>query len=327
MDKDLPDKNIQALSLDLYFAHIHPWCPILHQKSLREKFNFSRITSEDFILLHAIIAVTMRFFPRDKIDLKQHEKSKNIVVLYGMDHCSVTVLQALVVLALDILGTQHGHAALSILAVITRSVEQLELATESTDVPELTRENSISVYTVRGVTLPQPENWIERECRRRLFWMVYILDRLTTVVTSFRFSLDETETARRLPCDGTLFENGNFKMYDYQVKRWFQVRQTDKRLLQDNRHMDAFSFYVDAVHLLSLIHQFLREPVNIDTSAERREWWSKHCGLDDYLSEWLHSVPANYGLPGRRSASGPGFEGNLIENDYGQVMLHATYHT
>ena len=48
------------------------------------------------------------------------------------------------------------------------------------------------------MVLPEPKSFIEDESRRRLFWMVYLLDRYATVATAFEFALDEKEIDRKL---------------------------------------------------------------------------------------------------------------------------------
>ena len=48
------------------------------------------------------------------------------------------------------------------------------------------------------MVLPEPTSFIEDESRRRLFWMVYLLDRYATVATAFEFALDEKEIDRKL---------------------------------------------------------------------------------------------------------------------------------
>lgn len=55
-----------------------------------------------------------------------------------------------------------------------------------------------SIYTLRAMVLPEPKSFIEDESRRRLFWMIYLLDRYATVATAFEFALDEKEIDRKL---------------------------------------------------------------------------------------------------------------------------------
>jgi hypothetical protein len=119
--------------------------------------------------------------------------------LYGLENSSVKALQALVILALDIIGSSNGPPGWNLLALITRSVVQLGLAVEATSASVAPVYPSI--YTLRAMVLPEPKSFIEDESRRRLFWMVYLLDRYATVATAFEFALDEKEIDRKLVSD------------------------------------------------------------------------------------------------------------------------------
>lgn len=316
-DPELPDENIQRQSLGLYFTHIHPWYPILHKQTILDKFEYRNGDEEDCIVLHAIVASTMRFFPDGTVNKnKFRESSKKRILLYGLCHSSVTVLQALVILALDIVGLENGPEAWHILAVITRSVVLLNLNVESSLVPDRK-----SISTMRGVILPQPVSWIENECRRRLFWMVYLLDRYTHIATAFDFILDETEIARTLPCDDVHFVQTTDKK-TRSITKFFLIWQSVEDL-HDVKNLGPFSFYIEAVHMLSLFHVFLKKPVDVSIHTQAADWWSEYTRLNEYLQKWRDTVPVEYGLRTHISA----MRNLASQDDYARIMLHAAYHT
>lgn len=200
-DHDFPPYDLLYALTDLFFKHINTWCPILHRRStLDSLFGPAPLEEADRILLHAIVATTLRFSqdPRmnDQSRDRYHNVSKQKVLLYGLENSSVKALQALVILALDIIGSSNGPPGWNLLALITRSVVQLGLAVEATSVSVAPVYPSI--YTLRAMVLPEPKSFIEDESRRRLFWMVYLLDRYATVATAFEFALDEKEIDRKL---------------------------------------------------------------------------------------------------------------------------------
>lgn len=318
---DLPSKVMQMRCLDYYFTHVHPWCPLLHERTFREKYAKNDYDEEDCILLHAIIATTMRFFSEEDLSQERQDhrkRSGDKVILYGYKHSSVKVLQALVILALDIMGSEHGPEAWSIRSLITSSVSQLELTTEITTLPPL-KELHRLICTVRCVILPKPRGWIENECRRRLFWMVYLLDRYTSIVTAFDFKLDEADIGRRLPCDDQYFEDN----LDVET-RFFELGHTGP---YNNNNLGSFSFYVDTVHIVSLVHQFLRQPLEITTPEGNYEWRSGYFGLNKFLNDWLTDVPAVYGLASIITPDSTNVDDIPWRDDYGRVMLHASYYT
>lgn len=59
---------------------------------------------------------------------------------------------------------------------------------------------------MRPVRLVQPSNdWTELEERRRLFWIIFMLDRFCSVSTGWDTSLTSDDVHRRLPADGGYF--------------------------------------------------------------------------------------------------------------------------
>ena len=200
-DQDFPPYDLLYALTDLFFKHINTWCPILHRRStLDSLFGPSALEEADRILLHAIVATTLRFSTDARLSEQSRERyhsvSKQKVLLYGLENSSVKALQALVVLALDIVGNSNGPPGWNLLALITRSVVQLGLAVETTSAS--VAPVFPSIYTLRAMVLPEPKSYMEDESRRRLFWMVYLLDRYATIATAFEFALDDKEIDRKV---------------------------------------------------------------------------------------------------------------------------------
>ncbi|KAK2068379.1 hypothetical protein P8C59_003019 [Phyllachora maydis] len=313
-DHDLPPYDLLYALADLYFKHINTWCPILHRKTtLDSLFGPAVLEQADKILLHAIVAATLRYsddvWLTDERRQHYHHVSKQNVLLYGMEHSSVKALQALVILALDMCGSGNGPPGWNLMALITRAVVQLGLSAESTPVsPDCT-----SIYTLRAMMLPEAQDFVEEESRRRLFWMVYVLDRYATIATAFDFALDDREIDRTLPCRDDLWIR-NSKV----GTRCFRVDglMTD----YDTKNLGAFSYYIEILGILSSIHRFLRRPVDISALSAVEQWQMRYRELDQMLTTWKANLPGEYGNMAKlfQPPAAP---------DCGWVMLHATYHT
>ncbi|KAH8887902.1 fungal-specific transcription factor domain-containing protein [Thozetella sp. PMI_491] len=331
-DQDLPPYDLLYALVDLYFKHINTWCPILHRKTtLDALFGPSVIDETDKILLHAIVATTLRYSTdarlTDERRAHYHAVSKQRVILYGMEHSSVKALQALVILALDLCGDSNGPPGWNIMALITRSVVQLGLAVETNSFS--VSPSYQSIYTLRAMLLPEPRDFIEEEARRRLFWMVYILDRYATIATAFEFALNDKEIDRTLPCRDDLWIK-NQKV----ETRWFradEARQDDANSshagsieyeMNKPENLGAFSYYIEIIGMLSKIHQFLKRPVDISALSDVESWQMRYKELDSMLTTW------KFGLPGDYSNMAKLFQpGSAKTLNPGWVMLHATYHT
>ncbi|KAM0744788.1 hypothetical protein ACQRIT_000172 [Beauveria bassiana] len=287
-DQDLPPYDLVYSLVDLYFKNVNTWCPILHKKTtLDTLFGPSALQEADLVLLHAIVATTMRYSTDVRLTLERrksyHKTSKDKVLLYGMENSSVKSLQALVVLALDLCGSSNGPPGWNIMALITRSVVQLGLAVEATST--MVSPSFTSIYTLRAMVLPEPKDFIEEESRRRLFWMVYLLDRYATIATAFEFALDDREIDRSLPCRDDLW------MANRKVEtKWFTMSNSPEAAPHPDsgatEHLGAFSYYIEVLGILSKIHQFLKQPVNIGVVEDVERWQLRYKDLDSMLTSW-----------------------------------------
>jgi len=332
-DQELPPYDLLYALVDLYFKHINTWCPILHRKTtLDSLFGPTVVEETDKILLHAIVATTLRYSTDSRLTEERrkhyHDVSKQRVLLYGMENSSVKSLQALVILALDLCGSSNGPPGWNIMALITRSVVQLGLAVESNSFS--VSPNYTSIYTLRAMILPEPRDFIEEESRRRLFWMIYLLDRYATISTAFEFALDDKEIDRTLPCRDDLWIK-NQKV----ETRWFHASDSHSSDLSaanpETSHeyevnkpenLGAFSYYIEILGILSKIHKFLKQPVDISALSDVETWQMRYKELDNMLTSW------KFGLPGEYGNMAKVFQPNCSKTlNCGWVMLHATYHT
>lgn len=320
-DQDFPPYDLLYALTDLFFKHINTWCPILHRRTtLDSLFGPTTLDEADRILLHAIVATTLRFSTDHRLSEHSRERyhsiSKQKVLLYGLENSSVKALQALVILALDIVGNSNGPPGWNLLALITRSVVQLGLAVETTSASVAPVYPSI--YTLRAMVLPEPRSFIEDESRRRLFWMVYLLDRYATISTAFEFALDDKEIDRKLPCRDDLFARN--QPVD---TRWFPTADRTDYSMNKPENLGSFSYYIEIIGIMSQVHRFLKKPVDIGALSDVEEWQQEYRQLDNRLNSWKFSLPNEYGNSSRLfSPNG----GNKIVNCI-WVMLHVSYHT
>ncbi|KAG5984652.1 hypothetical protein E4U55_003873 [Claviceps digitariae] len=325
-DQDyMPPYDLLYALVDLYFKHINTWCPILHRKTtLDSLFGPSTLQKADEILLNAIVATTMRYSSDARLTdgrrQHYHRLCKDRVLLYGMENTSVKSLQALVILALDLVGSSNGPPGWNILALITRSVVQLGLAVESNSFS--VSPNYTSIYTLRAMILPEPKDFIEDEARRRLFWMIYILDRYATIATAFEFALADKDIDRTLPCRDDLW------MQNQRVDtKWFKTREHHGDLpvpeICQPANLGALAYYVEILGILSKIHIFLKQPVDISAPRDVEHWQLRYKEMDSLLTSWRYGLPLDIGNMSK--LFGPSSSSRNINCIL--VMLHATYHT
>ncbi|CAL5868456.1 uncharacterized protein PFLUO_LOCUS2682 [Penicillium psychrofluorescens] len=322
-DLDLPPYDLLYALVDLYFEHINPWCPILHRRTTLDTFfGPSPLEEADRIVLYSIVVTTLRFSSDARLNepnrKRFHDSSKQKVLLYGLENSSVKALQALVILALDLVGSSNGPPGWKLLALITRSVVQLGLAVESKST--LIAPAYPSIYTLRAVTLSEPDSWIEDESRRRLFWMVYLLDRYSTLATAFNFALDDKDIDRKLPCKDEFF------MKNHPVEtRWFHYSGDRADYLSHADNVGSFGLYVEILGILSRVHTFLKRPVDIGALSDVEEWQATYRKLDNELTTWEFNLPAEYAYENSSRLLNGSKHSRGLHSDW--VQLHTTYQT
>ena len=314
-EPDLPAYDLLYTLVDLYFKHVNTWSPILDRKvTFDALFGPSPPSEADRVLLHAIVATTLPFSkdPRLTPEFRRRYRdiSKQKVQLFGLEHPTVRALQALVILALP----SNGPPSWNLLALIARNIEQLGLGIERT--MALALPTYPSVGTLQEYALPEPRSWIEDEERRRLFWMVYVLDRYATVATSFGFLLDDRQMNRQLPCRYDLFSQNQPV-----ETRWFRWAEGPELTINRPENLGSFSYHCEVLSILTRIHKFLRRPIDIGASSDVEQWQASYRELDNELNTWLYNLPGDYGKISQLCHSDPS---SKISN---WIMLHAAYHT
>ena len=323
---DLPPQDVIYTLVDLYFKHCNTWCPILDRKTTFGIFFGSTSMNEaDRVLLHAIVATTLRFLrdPRLSHEAKvhYHAVSRRTVQLYAMDNVSVEALKALVILCLDELGTSNGPRGWNMLSMLAQNVRQLRLHEETRIFLSAGPEHMPTTGSVRRLIAGKPESWIEDEGRRRICWMVYLLDRYATISTNdFDFMLDEKLMHRLLPCSYDNFSrNVPVETQSMSVSSSRQGGQEATYVVKKPENLGSFSYHCEILRLLSRIHTFVRAPVDITSAQDMTNWRNTYRSLDTSLDTWLQGLPSEYSKISSLCHSDPA---SRVANWF---MLHSAY--
>ena len=198
----LPPDDIVRDLIALFFTHIHPWAPIISP-------TIPHYTTPWSVIVHAIVVVTLRLSNDPRlVTSKQHYKAaaKQHVLSHAIESTSIASVQALTLLALDLIGSEYGPKSWGILALLTRSAVHLGLTLEDESAtPQMSVGRAPSSSLSRTSIVPPPMDWQEDEARRRLFWLIFSLDRYACVSTGWDFALPDLEVKRRLPCADSIW--------------------------------------------------------------------------------------------------------------------------
>lgn len=147
-----------------------------------------------------------------------------------------------------------------LLTVIAQSIVLLELVDKFTCQISLSDKSSISI--TKKVILSEFQNWIKEKNCRYLFWIVFLLNRLTTIVTVYNFTLDNKTIKRQLFCYNNYFTNNNCI-----VTRFFKRFKNLQKLSSYNLNTDIFALYFEILKILLRVYEFLkRTSINISIS-------------------------------------------------------------
>lgn len=108
-DSTLPPDDLIDGLVEIYFANIHPWIPILHVRQFRERMADPTQRQKLTTIFHAIVSVCVRFSEDPRLSsadvrMRHSRQSRKTVILQSMESFSVENLQALVICAFDIVS-------------------------------------------------------------------------------------------------------------------------------------------------------------------------------------------------------------------------------
>jgi hypothetical protein len=117
----LPQQRVLDAVVDTYFKGIHPWVPLIHEGRFRARLEDLQQRLKYCVVLHALVAITMKHVKFDDYGMgkaeatRQIRRSRNVVMLCGMDSLSVENLQALVLIAFDYVSRAEGGCVIAVL--------------------------------------------------------------------------------------------------------------------------------------------------------------------------------------------------------------------
>ncbi|CRL30077.1 Fungal transcriptional regulatory protein, N-terminal [Penicillium camemberti] len=319
--------EIMTELVSFYFVNIHPWIPILHVTRFWERMQSPDERPRISCILHAIIAVCVRFSQSKELDTGTKasvaEQSRKRVILASTDCYSVEHLQALIIIAFETIERGRGPSSWSIVGSTIGAVNQLQLGVEEDVLYRST--NSGESLIRRMVFLPPSKSWSEAEERRRIFWAVFLMDRFCSVSTGREVSL-ASDLKRRLPCEGAVWEKETevcapfFGIADSKDTAATSSLLNSGAINSDDLPIGGFAYNIEATESLTLVTNFFLDHPFIVADAEKaRIWMMKFKELDLRLIQWKLYLPRRW-----REASVLNSDGVMDPN---LTLAHITHNT
>ncbi|KAM0257241.1 hypothetical protein ACHAQJ_004479 [Trichoderma viride] len=314
----LPSLPFLEAVVEAHFQTVHHWIPILHETRFRAKFKDPAERQKLTILLHALLSAAIKYVDFGEFGMclqdvtRQIRISRKTVMTHAMESLSIENTQALIIIAFDYMGSGYVTKTWPIIGSLTRVVDYLQLTVE----PD---EESPKRPLLRSLTiLKKSHDWTESEERRRLFWTVFLLDRICSVTTGWHTSLTSDDVHRRLPCGGAMWARSEpvstpyFGIWDKSTAKIGNsisnaptiylspkaaidhpspVSNTDV----DVSKLGAFAYCIEATENLSQVTSFfLQQGVDFDDRDAVKNWLTRFKELDLRLVHWKMFLPKQW---------------------------------
>jgi hypothetical protein len=193
------------------------------------------------------------------------------------------------------------------------------------------------------------QDWTVLEERRRLFWVIFILDRFCSVSTGWNTSLTSEDVHRRLPADGGYFTReepvstpffgiwskaaGRIGRSLANVPAHYNEEDPVTEPVQsstpgsvvgsiDSSKLGAFAYCVEATESLSQITTFfLQQKINWQDKEHTINWLTRFKELDLRLVQWKMF------LPPRWKDSDISQDREVVNMDPNLTLAHITHNT
>lgn len=296
----LPSDSILKELAELFFQFVYPWAPMFHKPTFfANMFNPSRL-----VLLHGLVVVAFRFWPRSQPSLEEREAyvraSRERLLLEAVDSCSLQTAQALTLLAIDAVGQCPGPRTWNVMAMLIRMSQQLGLGKAASQA-----DTKLSLVHNDDLCNDMDLSAIDQEERRRLFWTIYSLDRFSSVPYGQPCAIDSKTI--KLPYPALDQEWGQRPSV-----QWFQGINTT-RPSQSYGPVNTWKYFIDLLTFVEWSNQLLVQPLNLSLLSHCREWQSSFRRVDNTLATWFENLPINIRVPAQ------GF-------DTMSTMVHAIFH-
>lgn len=338
-----------------YFDNIHPWIPLIHQARFLTIFSEPSKYGASTVILHAMVIAAAKFVSDLDVDSVELLRARrNLVLCMAMDNMSLQNLQALCMLVWDDIGRGNAAKAWSIIGSLSRTVEYLQLTQEQ-------RLGEVHPLCQPYTILPFTDDWTVIEERRRVFWNIFLLDRLCSVTMGWSSSLTSSDVRRRLPCDGVLWRKETpmttpyFGIWDksrgsLNQPIGFESVDSPSSARRDNVNaqisgnipgitsqaslpaslassIGAFAYNIEATESMSrIMTHFLQQQVNVEVQSEVEAWLTRFKELDLRLVHWKMLLPqkwnANPNLTRQVHLMDPNLTTAHVTHNASMILLH-----
>ncbi|KAK9768497.1 hypothetical protein K7432_000836 [Basidiobolus ranarum] len=265
----LPSPNLFGYLIDIYFTKINPIFPLLHKAEFLERINQNE-QETPYFLLNAVFALSAALIPsetimsRENLDSEIFFKKTRTLLDQAYEISSIENVQALVLMSIYFHLSRGGMKSWMYSGMAIRMAEDLGL------------HRNPDIWNIKLTRA-------EKETRKRVWWVCYLIDRFSSVCVGRPVSIDDQQFDTPLPC----------------------LSEDDLKVPADVAPSTGLSLkpFIELIGLHELIGQILSTMyiVKVPLTSNYPKFLSKLTDLDSALNLWLNSlspelryIPADY---------------------------------
>ncbi|KAK9717184.1 hypothetical protein K7432_006390 [Basidiobolus ranarum] len=301
--------------IDAYFERANNTIAVVHRPTFLKALKNNRVSK---ILLYSMYALSSSIIHTDDSEKQSSQFSASTCDMYASkvkellpvtNQLDISTIQALIIITCFEFGRSPSSWIFPALAI--RIAQALGI--------NRIDENS-------GNEVISPEQWIERETRRRIWWTCYMMDRYGASLTGRPLMIDERDCHILLPVSIEAWESGIPS-----PSQMLQIEDVDAGLSESlfpstsTLYLDAScsisAVYIVLITILGKITRYINQP-----KAKRQEFSYQVCPkfvkLDNELQAWATSLPAQYQYIAPKNFKKKRYRDYLTIRS-----LHTIYHT
>ncbi|ETN44578.1 uncharacterized protein HMPREF1541_10248 [Cyphellophora europaea CBS 101466] len=284
LEEALPSPEVVDELNQIYFEKIHPSLPMIHKARFYAAMELAPHMRPAVCLRYAMWAhsasVTAKyysfaehFYARARKYAEQDEMRGHGESIITLAHCQAWTLLACYEFKL---------------IYFPRAWMSIGRAASLALMMGLHRQDRVGLDVKQ--TLPPPRDWIDREERRRTFWMAFCQDRYASIGTGWPMRIDEQDILTNLPASDEAFHSGKSEQTG-------QLADILNGLGTDT--ISSFSGVILMATLYGRNLTHLHRPNDNDNDHDLNgEFWKRHRQLDNILLNISLSMPSTLRLPG-----------------------------
>ncbi|KAF2717588.1 hypothetical protein K431DRAFT_315679 [Polychaeton citri CBS 116435] len=283
LDEPLPPQDIIKDLNQIYFDKIHPSMAMIHRSRYHAAMNLSPHMRPPVCLRYAMwanaAAVTDRyealqehFYERARRYIQQDEMKGHGEHMITVAHCQAWCL----------IATYEFK-----LMYFPRAWVSAGRACRFAQMMGMHRLDGVGLDVKQ--CLPPPRDNIEKEERRRTFWMCFCVDRYSSIGTGWPMTIEEEDIMTHLPCDEDSYDMN---------KTWTSITLEDALKPEGAPHLSGFAGVIVMACMFGRNLTHLHRPGSDDKEDDLNgEFWRRHRDLDNILLNTALALPEDCRLP------------------------------